>query len=223
MTLPQQAGTLPLHGFVLAGGKSARMGADKARLRFQGRPMVELAVEKLRGFCAEVSIAGNRADLGEFAPVVPETRLEIGPGAGIEAGLAASRQPWAVFLPVDVPLVPWRLLRRWSEATLARQGLAASYLRCAGNQSAFCILRSDCKQRWSLGLDQGLRRLEDLLQMASAGGIWACDTQDLAGVADRRLPAHWFTNINTPRELALAEHWAQQGGSAWLEDRNFIR
>lgn len=213
MALPLQAGRLPVHGFVLAGGKSARMGSDKARLPFLGRPMVELAVEKLRGFCAEVSIAGNRADLGEFAPVVPETRLETGPAAGIEAGLAASRQPWSIFLPVDAPLVPARLLRRWSEAVLAGQGLAASYLRCGGSQPTFCMVRAYCRERLSAGLDQGCRRLEELLKIAGGGGIWVCDAQDLAEVADQRSAAHWFTNINTPQELVLAERLAQPGGA----------
>ncbi|MES2390469.1 MAG: NTP transferase domain-containing protein, partial [Acidobacteriota bacterium] len=37
---------------MLAGGKSSRMGVDKATLEFRGRPMVEIAVEKLRGVCA---------------------------------------------------------------------------------------------------------------------------------------------------------------------------
>ncbi|MFP5266403.1 MAG: molybdenum cofactor guanylyltransferase [Acidobacteriota bacterium] len=217
MALPPQVGRLPVHGFVLAGGKSTRMGADKARLRFLGRPMVELAVEKLRAFCSEVGIAGNRADLGEFAPVVSETRLATGPGAGIEAGLAASRQPWSIFMPVDAPLVPARLLRRWSEGVLARQGLAVSYLRCAQSQPAFCMVRAECREKLSAGLDQGLCKLEDLLQMAGGGRIWVCDAQDLAEMADRRFAAHWFTNINTPQELVLAERWAQQGGSDYLE------
>src|ERR1700761_8141432 len=102
-------GLLPVHGFVLAGGKSSRMGRDKALLTFRGRPMVEIAVEKLRGFCSAVSIAGNREDLSSFAPVVTETRVDCGPAAGIEAGLQACTELWAMFVPVDVPLVPGEL------------------------------------------------------------------------------------------------------------------
>ena len=83
---------LPVHGFVLAGGKSSRMGTDKALLEFCGRPLVEIAVEKLREFCAEVSIAGNRDDLSVFAPVAHETRVDCGPAAGIEAGLKAAQR-----------------------------------------------------------------------------------------------------------------------------------
>ncbi len=212
MALALPAGPLPVQGFVLAGGKSARMGEDKARLRFRGRPMVELAVEKLSGFCAEVGIAGNRADLAEFAPVVPELRLEVGPAAGIEAGLGAARQPWTMFLPVDAPLVPAHLLRRWCEAVLAGQGLTVSYLRCGQSQPAFCMVRAECRERLSAGLDQGLRRLEDLLQIAGGGRVWVCDVQELAGETQRKIVSRWFANLNTPEELADAERWASGEG-----------
>ena len=75
-------GVLPVHGFVLAGGRSVRMGKDKALLQFSGRPMVKIAVEKLREFCAEVRIAGSREDLSGFAPVVMDESEEAGPAAG---------------------------------------------------------------------------------------------------------------------------------------------
>ena len=117
----EQDAKVPVHGFVLAGGKSSRMGEDKALLRFCGRPMVEIAVEKLRGFCEEVTIAGNREDLAGFAPVVRESRTGVGPAAGVEAGLGAARQEWAMFLPVDVPLVPEELLRRWAQRRYGRR------------------------------------------------------------------------------------------------------
>jgi molybdopterin-guanine dinucleotide biosynthesis protein A len=202
---------LPVHGFVLAGGKSSRMGEDKALLRFCGRPMVEIAVEKLRGFCAEVTIAGNREDLAGFAPVVRETRVDVGPAAGIEAGLGAASQPWAMFLPVDVPLVPEELLRRWAVAVLAMDGVVASNLYYGRDQPAFCMLRSACRQRFSEALDGGERRLRVLLERASEGFQWVYDLDEVHGngVEERE---RWFANVNTPQELAEAEAWAREGG-----------
>ena len=46
--------------------------------------------------------------------------MDCGPAAGIEAGLRRARQEWAMFVPVDVPLVPGELLRRWAEEVLQR-------------------------------------------------------------------------------------------------------
>ena len=168
---------LPVHGFVLAGGKSSRMGEDKALLRFCGRPMVEIAVEKLRGFCAEVSIVGNREDLVEFAPVVREERVDVGPAAGIEAGLKASRQDWAMFVPVDVPLVPGELLRRWAEEAL-RVGMSVSFLGVSGKQPAFCLLQRRRLGAFAQALDSGERRLEVLLHLTlrRMGMIRGCMT-----------------------------------------------
>ncbi|HVG27651.1 MAG TPA: molybdenum cofactor guanylyltransferase, partial [Acidobacteriaceae bacterium] len=138
---------LPVHGFVLAGGRSSRMGRDKALLRFKGRPMVEIAVERLRSFCAAVSIVGEREDLAGFGPVVRGERAGAGPAAGLEAGLRASAGAWAMFTPVDVPLVPEDLLRRWAEAVLAREGAGGrlSFLRAAGEpHPVMCLLHREC-------------------------------------------------------------------------------
>jgi molybdopterin-guanine dinucleotide biosynthesis protein A len=205
---------LPVHGFVLAGGKSSRMGEDKALLRFCGRPMVEIAVEKLRGFCAEVTIAGNREDLGEFAPVVRETRVDVGPAAGIEAGLMSASEEWALFMPVDVPLIPKVLLRRWAEAVLRMDGLVASNLHHGRDQPAFCMLRRDCKTRFSEGLDAGERRLGLLLGRASEGyeRTFSLDMLYEANDPGPEIGDKWFMNVNTPEDLAEAEGWARAGG-----------
>ena len=207
---------LPVHGFVLAGGKSSRMGADKALMRFCGRPMVEIAVEKLRGFCADVGIAGNRDDLAEFAPVVRESRLNVGPAAGIEAGLLAATQPWVRFMPVDVPLVPGELLQRWCKEAL-RVGMTVSYLGMGGwKQPAFCLLQLDRLGSFTESLDGGERRLEVLLHLsAKADDIssWMYDEYELYGGVEDTAPdeetlERWFLNVNTPQELADAEAWA---------------
>ena len=192
-------GKLPVHGFVLVGGKSSRMGVDKALLPFAGRPMVEIAVAKLREFCADVSVVGNREDLAGYAPVVREARVDVGPAAGIEAGLMAAGQEWSLFIPVDVPLVPGELLRRWAEAVMAK-GCVASYLVVQEQrQPAFCLMRRECLVAVSAAIERGERRVAALL--GELERLWVCDAAGLGAVE------RWFLNLNTPQELAEAEVW----------------
>ncbi len=201
---------LPVHGFVLAGGKSSRMGTDKALLKFRGRPLIEIAVEKLRGFCAEVSIAGNREDLRAFAPVVPEVRVDCGPAAGIEAGLKAAKQGWAMFVPVDVPLVPGELLQRWAEEVLhmANHELTVSHLSIETRaHPTFCMLRRDCVENFSKVLDSGERKLSKVFELVgkAEGFDWIHDLRELSSNSSVSKVDRWFMNINTPQDLAEAE------------------
>lgn len=47
-------------GFVLAGGKSSRMGTDKALLEFRGEPLIARAIGILKAVGLPVCIAGAR-------------------------------------------------------------------------------------------------------------------------------------------------------------------
>ena len=195
-------GVLPVHGFVLAGGKSTRMGQDKALLQLGGRTLVEIAVEKLREFCAEVSIAGNRDDLAGYAPVVREERVDAGPAAGMEAGLRAANEEWAMFLPVDVPLVPAGLLRQWAEAVM-RRGARASYLRCGEElHPALCMLHRDCLPLFRASLEGGERKLTRILEGLGAGRLWVAEAAEFA--PEGAEVDAWFANVNTPEDLAWA-------------------
>lgn len=195
-------GVLPVHGFVLAGGKSTRMGQDKALLRLGGRSMVEIAVEKLREFCAEVWIAGSREDLSGYAPVVKDLRADCGPVAGIEAGLRATTEDWAMFVPVDVPLVPAELLRRWAAAVMER-GARASYLRSGAEvHPAVCMVHRTCLPLFSAALDSGEYTLSRIL--GSIGDdLWIADAAEFA--AGEASSAGWFSNLNTPEDLARVD------------------
>ena len=97
-------------GFVLAGGESRRMGEDKALVPFAGRTLVEQAVETLRVAGLDVRIAGARMPLERFAPIVHDGVPGLGPLGGICAALHAITARLAVFLPVDLPLVPASLI-----------------------------------------------------------------------------------------------------------------
>lgn len=111
-------------GFVLAGGQSRRMGTDKALVEIRGRPLISHAVDIVRGAGLPVFIAGARSPLESYAPVVPDSRTDTGPLEGICAALESlknspsrradetqsPRELHALFLPVDLPLLPPSLL-----------------------------------------------------------------------------------------------------------------
>ena len=93
-------------GFVLAGGRSSRMGEDKALVRLGGQPLVVHALGILREAGLTAAVAGALSPLAAFAPVVEDSEPGLGPLGGISAALASTSARLAVFLPVDLPLLP---------------------------------------------------------------------------------------------------------------------
>jgi molybdopterin-guanine dinucleotide biosynthesis protein A len=113
---------LPISGYVLAGGRSSRMGRDKALIELAGKPLIEHAVTKLRRVCTEVYVLagaeGEHAGLAQHAPLVHDPHPGCGPVGGFEAALKQSVFEWNLFLPVDMPFLPSALLDDWVRATL---------------------------------------------------------------------------------------------------------
>src|SRR5438093_5035702 len=97
---------------ILAGGRSRRMGRDKAGLPAGGGTLVEHLAQRLRPVVDETIVAGGSATL-EFAGVrrIDDHHPGSGPLAGMHAGLLAARHTLvggvAFVLPHWVsPLVP---------------------------------------------------------------------------------------------------------------------
>ena len=101
-------------GFVLAGGRSSRMGADKALVELAGRPLIAYALDVLHAAGLKAAIAGARSDLSAFAPVIEDAEPDRGPLGGVCAALHAMQQEsateYAVFISVDMPLIPPSLI-----------------------------------------------------------------------------------------------------------------
>lgn len=104
---------------ILAGGKSSRMGCDKAWIEYQGRPLLAHQIQTLLQLRpAELFIsAANTDKVGELGfPVLQDNFPGQGPLAGIEKALATMRFELLLVLAVDMPcMLPDTL--RW----LARQ------------------------------------------------------------------------------------------------------
>lgn len=93
-------------GIILAGGKSSRMGSDKAMLTFNGKRMIEFGISSLEEICNRVIIGANNSDYSVFnLPLVPDNYTGIGPVAGLEACLHYSKTRINLVTPSDTPNV----------------------------------------------------------------------------------------------------------------------
>jgi molybdopterin-guanine dinucleotide biosynthesis protein A len=99
---------------ILAGGKSRRMGQDKAWLEVEGQPLIRRQIELARSVgAAEVFISG-RADCDYSAldcPVLRDAFPNAGPLAGIERALHVATSPLLLVLAVDLPRLTTPVLR----------------------------------------------------------------------------------------------------------------
>lgn len=107
-------------GVVLAGGRSRRMGRDKALLEWRGKTFMDHAIARFHDAgIASVVVSGVRPGHAGIADV----RLDTGPLAGLLAVAEAHPGAWLVVVPVDMPLLPATWLSRLAEQRAAAPAL----------------------------------------------------------------------------------------------------
>lgn len=98
-------------GIILAGGRSSRMGQDKALMEINGIPMLQHLANLLKECSQEIIIASNNEQHHLFGDVgVRDNYKDSGPMAGIEAGLSIARNSQCIVLSCDTPFVTSSIL-----------------------------------------------------------------------------------------------------------------
>lgn len=119
---------------ILAGGRSSRMGTDKADLLYQGKTFLEIQLKKAAALkIPDLVISGYRGSRRLDCPVLPDAQPERGPLGGLSTCLGAVRNEWALVLAVDAPLVPVTELEKLIDAA-SMCGEPACIVSCGGNQ-----------------------------------------------------------------------------------------
>lgn len=123
-------------GFVLAGGKSLRMGEDKAFLQIENETFLERAIATLSTVCenrVKIVLSQNQTNLIEkLPPNIPyifdifENRGALG---GIYTALKNCETKYAVILAVDLPLVTPEAIKKLAEVTLSNNKFIATVPR----------------------------------------------------------------------------------------------
>lgn len=101
-------------GIVIAGGRSLRMGSDKALVELAGKPLAGWVLDALRAVTDDQLIVTRQAlghGLSRFGVPVVVDRLEArGPLTGLHAGLKAAESDLCLVVACDMPLVRESLL-----------------------------------------------------------------------------------------------------------------
>ena len=192
-------------GIILAGGRSTRLGRDKALVTVGGRALIARVADALGQATGEiVVVGGSREALAAVLPLgvrfVPDAEGDGGPLVGIMSGLAASSGACSLVAGCDMPFLDPALLR--ALAALLGNHDAVAPVVGGTVQTTHAVYR---------------RTLAPAMRQALSSGVRS-PVRFLRGVRTRYVPEdelarlglglRSFTGVNTPEELAAAERLA---------------
>ena len=183
-------------GFVLAGGRSTRMGRDKALLRVGGQTLLENAIRAVAAATGYGAILGppeRYAALG--FPVFEDLYPSLGPLGGIETALALGLADWNLIVACDMPGISAGQLRallaqvpvEWPSAT------CVAALGPSGPEPLCAVYHTSCLPVVRTALDRRALKMRDLLGELRTVTVSGFALESLA-------------NVNTPTD------WADWGG-----------
>jgi molybdenum cofactor guanylyltransferase len=193
-------------GFILAGGKSSRMGVDKGLLEIAGVPMIARAARLVESAVGSpvVLVGTPEKYRGLGLRAIADDWPGCGPLGGIATALRASGAEWNLIVACDLPY----LTREWLQYLLQRacdsaeEAVVARNLTPANRRGAepLCAMyHKGGEPELRRALQRGVRKVTD-------------------GLAELRVemiePAKWkgfdsdgllFKNVNTPADYEEAE------------------
>ena len=184
--------------FVLAGGKSSRMGSDKAFLQLREETLLSRALKIAVAVAEQVRIVGDAGKFAAFGRVVEDVYRDRGPLGGIHAALSSSTAQWNLVLAVDLPFAEKELLR-YLLLRAQKSGATVTVPRVGGRLQPLCAVY---QRKFAEIAERSLRDGENKIDLLFAK-VETCviEEDDLARAG---FPAEMFRNLNTPEELERA-------------------
>ncbi len=193
----------PATGIVLAGGRSSRMGIDKAGVTWDGVTLLARAVGALAPACGRVVVVRSAGQelppLPEHVAIVDDARPDRGPLEGLAAGLRAAGPGGVAFVcAADMPLLDSAFAARVLAALVP--GADAAVPRVSGRpQPLAAAYRADAVDAIEALLAAGGRSMGALLDRLEVRWL-----DDLPGAAEA------VRNVNTPAELEEARQASRE-------------
>ena len=178
-----------LNGFILAGGKSTRMGRDKALLDWHGRTLLEHMIALLSSAVDRVQVVGRDH--------LPDRVPGRGPLSGIATALQATDADANLLVAVDLPLLTENFLKSLrSRLEISKHLLVACKI---GSDFPLCLgVRQSLLPEIQNRITRG--------DLSIKGFIEACPAEIIseAELVKNGVNLEIFKNMNTPEEYKSA-------------------
>ena len=190
-----------LSAFVLAGGRSSRLGRDKALLPFGDRNFLQIALDNARAVCPDPVVVGARSLYASYGPVIEDRIPGCGPLSGIHAALTTTQAEVNLIVSVDMPLMSSDFLR-WLLQTAATCDELAIVPEAQGRTQPLCsVFRRGALAEVERVLRTGEYKVDRLFSIVPTRFVLETEWRDAGFLPDI------FRNVNTPAEYeaVLAE------------------
>ncbi|PYZ93835.1 molybdenum cofactor guanylyltransferase [Salipaludibacillus keqinensis] len=192
---------MELTGILLAGGKSSRMGVNKALLMIEGQTNIERMKQKLETVTNKLVLVTNEPEVFRFlqVPMIKDKKTDQGPLAGIEAGLSVVNNAWNLVVACDLPFFDLRvidiLVNKTKTSPKAQAIIPIIYgrenpLYALYHQKALPVVENQ--------LRQGKRRIRDVLANLHVENLTEKDLME-AGMTMDEIELAFF-NMNRPED-----------------------
>ena len=176
---------------MLAGGKSSRMGRDKALLPFRGGALAGHVAAAVAAAAGCVTLIGDPQKYGHLGyPAMPDRSPGVGPLGGIESALSYTEADWNLVVACDMPGISVEFLRGLLDAAERLEAAALVPLGPSGRlEPLSAVYHRRCLEPVRRALDTGVRKITDVLAGLDVAR-WSVDDDGV------------FENLNTPEEWA---------------------
>jgi molybdopterin-guanine dinucleotide biosynthesis protein A len=191
--------------FIIAGGKSSRMGKDKAFLEIKGKMLIDHAILQAHSVADDIFIVGPKEKFGAFGRIVTDIYPDCGPLGGIHAGLNRSRTNLSLMLALDTPFITPDFFKFLvSEAKSSNAAVTVPRTK-DGLQPLCAVYSHDFFEIAQNALEAGEYKIDPLFSKAKTL-IIDLSRQDLSDPGTYpQFDVAMFHNINSPEDAARAE------------------
>ena len=182
-------------GFILAGGRSSRMGTDKAFLKLGNHTLLESAISVICSVSPDVAIVGDPDNFSAYGTVIEDIYRGAGPLAGIHAALQYSSADLNLVIAVDLPFVSTELLGFLFATAEATDAVVTVPRTVSGFQPLCAVYRRAFAAAADDALRAGKHKIDALFASVATRII---DEGELRAAA---FSEKLFSNLNTPEDV----------------------